>query len=66
VTKFACADARVRALPGALLLLVVLALLALASQPGGATQGKLPPPAKWSGVTVLYNSDVGGKIEPCG
>jgi hypothetical protein len=66
VTKIACADARVRALPGALLLLVLLALLALLAQPGGATPGKLPPKPNWSSVTVLYNSDVGGKIEPCG
>ena len=67
VTTIACANARGRALPGALLLLIILALLALAwPAPGRAVPGQLPPKPNWNGVTVIYNSDVGGKIEPCG
>jgi len=47
-----------------LLLLCALALVAPAARAPGA-----PPAAAdeaWEKVVVLYHSDVGGKIEPCG
>ncbi len=63
----ALADLRGRWLPGVLFALVLLAMILVAAPPrSGAAPGQMPLNPGWKAVTLLYNSDVGGKIDPCG
>lgn len=53
--------------PAGLLILLLLCALALVA-PAARAPGAPPAAADeaWEKVVVLYHSDVGGKIEPCG
>ena len=45
---------------------LVLALLVIAWDPGTDSGWADSAAGKWQELTLLYNSDVHGKIEPCG
>jgi hypothetical protein len=47
-------------------LLLVLLFCLLAAAAAAAPKGTTGTAPKWEPIVVLYNSDVGGKIEPCG
>ena len=48
------------------LFLVPLALLGLATLAGGGQPGAAADDGAWTPVTIVYEGDVVGKIEPCG
>lgn len=52
------------ALAGAGVMLVAVA--ALAAGPGSAPKAAPGPHRDWKNISLLYLSDVKGKIEPCG
>jgi len=53
-------------LPPARLVLVLSILAALLAAVAAASAAPAAPKGTWESIVLLYHSDVGGKVEPCG
>jgi len=61
-----CVTGRPAGLPVTRLALVLSILISLLAAFASVPAAMAAPQGTWESIVILYHSDVGGKVEPCG